>query len=258
MTDATVVVMVAALPATIGSMTSAFLAFAAWQKSLEIGHKTDVTSEAVALSSAKTDKVIEKAAEIHTLANANFNKATSQLEVAQATIQGLQRLLDISERAKSDAAVASATILEAALVAPARNSSHAPVHVLLVEDSVTDTALFRHALPAEFVVVSVGSLGAAVDYLRRNPMLAQIAVVDLGLPDAFGLDAIVAMHATVASLPIIVLSGSVDEKLEGQARALGAVDVFGKNPTVTALPRVVAALRRCAASIDGTPRGGDA
>ncbi len=44
-------------------------------------------------NSRKTDTVIEKAAEIHTLTNSNLSKVTTALEVANEKIEGLQRLV---------------------------------------------------------------------------------------------------------------------------------------------------------------------
>jgi hypothetical protein len=41
----------------------------------------------------KSDIIIEKAAEIHTLTNSNLSKLTSQLEVANSKITGLERLV---------------------------------------------------------------------------------------------------------------------------------------------------------------------
>jgi len=41
----------------------------------------------------KADVIIEKAAEIHTLTNKNFSEMTAKLEVAQARIEGLEKLV---------------------------------------------------------------------------------------------------------------------------------------------------------------------
>ena len=62
----------AAIPATI-------LAYATLQKSKDNEKKSDI--------------IIEKAAEIHTLTNSNLNAVTQSLKVANEKINGLERLM---------------------------------------------------------------------------------------------------------------------------------------------------------------------
>ena len=137
MNDATLVVVVsaviAAIPTTIGSITAAFLAFAAWRTGIENGQKADTAALATRAIGAKADTVIEKTTEIHTLANGNLTEATAKLAsasaqlteqaaalaTAHATIQGLHQLIAQALDTKHDTAIATATILAAAKAAPA-------------------------------------------------------------------------------------------------------------------------------------------
>ena len=48
----------------------------------------------------KSDTIIEKATEIHTLTNSNLSKVSAALEVANSRIQGLERLIASQSEAK--------------------------------------------------------------------------------------------------------------------------------------------------------------
>jgi len=48
----------------------------------------------------KTDTIIEKAVEIHTLTNSNLSKVTESLNVALTEIEGLKRLVESLTKAK--------------------------------------------------------------------------------------------------------------------------------------------------------------
>jgi hypothetical protein len=79
MTDSQLTIIISAIPSIVASITAAILAFAAWRKSLENG--------------AKSDTIIQKAVEIHTLTNSSLSALASQLAVAQQKIDGLDKLV---------------------------------------------------------------------------------------------------------------------------------------------------------------------
>jgi 5-bromo-4-chloroindolyl phosphate hydrolysis protein len=76
MTDATIVTIVSAI---IGAIPATLVAYAALKKA-EVVEK-------------KSDTIIEKAVEIHTLTNSQLSKVTAALEVANEKIQGLEKML---------------------------------------------------------------------------------------------------------------------------------------------------------------------
>ena len=122
----------------------------------------------------------------------------------------------------------------------ARGEKNQPMRVLLVEDCPTDVVLVRAALGAvagaEFKVDSADHLGAAIE--RVNAVPVDVLLLDLGLPDAQGLDTFVRAHAALPDVPIVVLSGLGDEEIALQAVQQGAQDYLLKGSTMKdLLPR---------------------
>ena len=105
-----------------------------------------------------------------------------------------------------------------------------PVTVLLVEDNLGDARLMREMLrdpsPAAYEVRPVESRKAAGDYLAANS--ADIVLLDLGLPDADGLESLQTVRAVAPRVPVVVLTGRDDEALAVQALNEGAQDYLVK------------------------------
>jgi diguanylate cyclase (GGDEF)-like protein/PAS domain S-box-containing protein len=102
--------------------------------------------------------------------------------------------------------------------------------VLFIEDSEGDATVVMAALeePAgRFVVRWVTSLEAALSTLVDSRY--ECLVVDLGLPDADGLEALDALRGKAGDAAIVVLTGSVDDTLGVQAIARGADDFLVKD-----------------------------
>jgi diguanylate cyclase (GGDEF)-like protein len=102
--------------------------------------------------------------------------------------------------------------------------------VLLVEDNAGDAVLVSKQLGkvanAAYEVVHSERLADAVERLRRGSF--EVALVDLSLPDARGLEIVQQLQGTAPSLPIVVLSGFDDEPLALQAVSAGAQDYLVK------------------------------
>lgn len=116
------------------------------------------------------------------------------------------------------------------------------IRVLLVEDSPTDVLLARAALRgghgAEFEVSSADHLQAAIESVQASPV--DVILLDLGLPDAQGMDTFVRAHAAMPDVPIVVLSGLGDEEVALQAVHQGAQDYLLKGSTMRdLLPRAI-------------------
>jgi signal transduction histidine kinase/DNA-binding response OmpR family regulator len=105
-----------------------------------------------------------------------------------------------------------------------------PVKVLLVEDNPGDARLLREALAetarGRFDLTHVDRLGEAL--LRLDEERFEIILLDLSLPDAQGLDAVVWAHGQVPHLPIVVLTGLENEELAAGALRQGAQDYLVK------------------------------
>ena len=116
------------------------------------------------------------------------------------------------------------------------------IRVLLVEDSPTDVLLARAALRgghgAEFEVSSADHLQAAIESVKASPV--DVILLDLGLPDAQGMETFVRAHAAMPDIPIVVLSGLGDEEVALQAVHQGAQDYLLKGSTMRdLLPRAI-------------------
>ncbi len=104
------------------------------------------------------------------------------------------------------------------------------MRVLLVEDNLGDARLLREMLNEQrshvIEVTHVESLAEAVAHLAGQPI--DIALLDLGLPDAKGLDALRRAHTAAPTVPLVVLTGMDDEMLATHALQDGAQDYLIK------------------------------
>jgi CheY-like chemotaxis protein len=104
--------------------------------------------------------------------------------------------------------------------------------VLLVEDNAGDAGLVQEMLEAvdgdryRFDVVHVNRLSEAVDRLGRDDI--DVILLDLGLPDAIGPDALTAIQPYSGRTPIVVLTGRDDEAIAAACIGLGAQDYLSK------------------------------
>jgi signal transduction histidine kinase len=105
-----------------------------------------------------------------------------------------------------------------------------PIQVLLIEDNPGDARLSREMLresgSLKFEVTRSSTLAEAVNHLATAA--ANIVLLDLGLPDASGLDAVRKVHALAGRIALIVLTGLDDEEIATQALTEGAQDYLIK------------------------------
>src|SRR6202051_2169294 len=109
--------------------------------------------------------------------------------------------------------------------------SKKPIKVLLlVEDNQGDARLLQEMLNEPSLhgteVSHVTTMNDAESHLGRNAV--DIIVLDLGLPDAHGVEAIRRAHAAAPHIPLVVLTGLDDESLAAQALQEGAQDYLLK------------------------------
>lgn len=103
-------------------------------------------------------------------------------------------------------------------------------HILLIEDNEDHRILIeRHLQHAkeEFVITHVGSLEEARDVLSKEAFLA--ILLDLNLPDARGLEGLMAIFDLNVTLPIVVLTSLNDEATALDALHHGAQDYIRKD-----------------------------
>ena len=102
------------------------------------------------------------------------------------------------------------------------------LRILLVEDSRADADLLVAMLEDELptAVVSVTSSVAEAVPLLAGPL--DIAITDLSLPDAEGLEALVAILAARPDIAVVVMTGRQDRELALRALSAGAEDCLVK------------------------------
>jgi diguanylate cyclase (GGDEF)-like protein len=102
--------------------------------------------------------------------------------------------------------------------------------ILLVEDNPGGARLFKEALKeayaSKFDLVHCTSLAQALQQLPGTH--PDVIVVDLGLPDAFGIDVVRRTRLSALAIPVVVLTSRVDEALGLQALQEGAQDYLVK------------------------------
>ncbi len=101
--------------------------------------------------------------------------------------------------------------------------------LLLVEDTLTQALMIRGLLKTGGVdrdLVHVETLADALSYLRTSRVAC--VLLDLTLPDASGLDAVVAVRNEAAEVALVVVTGDDDEARAVKAVQLGAQDYLIK------------------------------
>lgn len=105
-----------------------------------------------------------------------------------------------------------------------------PTKILLVEDNPGDARLLQEALAeagsSRFEMAHVERLSEALRRLSEERF--DVILLDLSLPDGQGLDTVVSVRQRAPVVPIVVLTGLVDEELAVKALREGAQDYLVK------------------------------
>ncbi|HOT94708.1 MAG TPA: response regulator [Methanoregulaceae archaeon] len=98
------------------------------------------------------------------------------------------------------------------------------LRVLLVEDNPGDARLVREMLAEisteHYETVPVGRLADALRFLSEQPFDA--ILLDLNLPDSYGLATLIKLRSVAPHVPVIVVSGLADEEMAIHALREGA------------------------------------
>jgi len=116
------------------------------------------------------------------------------------------------------------------------------LHVLLVEDNAGDARLLREMFskekPGSFQLTHLLRMSDAEAHLAKGGV--DIILLDMGLPDAHGIETVRRAHAVAPNIPLIVLTGLEDEELAAEAMKEGAQDYLIKGQIENrALPRTL-------------------
>jgi signal transduction histidine kinase len=116
------------------------------------------------------------------------------------------------------------------------------LHVLLVEDNAGDVRLLREMFSNEkadsFELTHLVRMSDAEAHLKSDDV--DILLLDMGLPDAHGIETVRRARAVAPGVPLIVLTGLEDEALAAAAMKEGAQDYLIKGQIENrALPRAL-------------------
>lgn len=102
--------------------------------------------------------------------------------------------------------------------------------VLLIEDSDSDADLIQVFLAqvrsADYLIEWADTLQAGIEQVQSESF--DVILLDLSLPDSFGMDTCIQAHAAAPHMPIIVLTGLDDEEAAIGAINVGAQDFLVK------------------------------
>ena len=103
------------------------------------------------------------------------------------------------------------------------------VRVLLLEDSPADAFLIQETFsecPGNFKITHVDRLSSALEFITHNEV--DVALCDLGLPDATGLEAARSLRTAAPDVALIVMTRNDDEDTAAEALRHGAQDYLVK------------------------------
>lgn len=104
------------------------------------------------------------------------------------------------------------------------------LNILLVEDNIGDARLIQVLLAEEagqdLRLKHVQRLSDAVQALHETPY--DVVLLDLSLPDSYGLDTVVSLRRQAGTVPVVVLSGQENETVALGALKSGAEDYLVK------------------------------
>ncbi len=116
------------------------------------------------------------------------------------------------------------------------------VSLLIVEDKLDDLLLFEEVMDSwKEVTVDLhhaDRIQTAINIAKAQDLDA--AVIDLALPDSFGLETFSAFHDACPLVPVIIMTGAKDQTLAVEAVQKGAQDyLFKGEPSPASIIRTI-------------------
>ena len=100
--------------------------------------------------------------------------------------------------------------------------------LVLVEDDAGDALLVTAMLETVAPDVELTVFRTLADAIEGWPARVDCVLLDLGLPDAIGLSAVRKLRGAVPDVPVVVLTGRIDDTTGAEALAEGAQDFLVK------------------------------
>jgi DNA-binding NtrC family response regulator len=116
------------------------------------------------------------------------------------------------------------------------------ITVLIIEDNLDDFFFLKRVLETseevEAKIYHEERLEAAVSFAAKKAI--DVAIVDLSLPDSYGLDTYVSFHEKHPSISTIIMTGYRDHDMAFESVQKGAQDyLFKGEPSSTAIIRTI-------------------
>ena len=126
--------------------------------------------------------------------------------------------------------------------------SEKSIHILMVEDCKTDVLLFRHLLGPVQQHCTITDVPRMIDAFKQiDAKLFDVILLDLNLIDIDGMANVAAIRAECPFTPVVIYSGRNDEKLQKEARMVGAAGYIVKGETSAAQVQETIAMAMAAA-----------
>lgn len=122
--------------------------------------------------------------------------------------------------------------MEEVKVLPKKDQSAQRHRILLIEDNPDDVAAIREFLRdrpgSSFEIDFCERLSDALDRLGRKEAEVDVVLLDLSLPDSFGMETLTRFRSSIPDLPVVILTGLDDEAAALEAIKCGAQDYLLK------------------------------
>ena len=110
-----------------------------------------------------------------------------------------------------------------------RNEVDGPIRILLIEDNPDDISIVERSLRSSSQFYSIRAIDRVAESLPLlDKGMADLILLDLGLPDSTGLESFHRLRAQAPDVPIIVLTGKADLETAREAVRNGAQDYLIK------------------------------
>jgi two-component system, chemotaxis family, response regulator Rcp1 len=129
-----------------------------------------------------------------------------------------------------------------------------PLEIMIIEDNIGDALLISELL--EEIGLSIHTTIAkdgrmAMDIFKKenvspNVSVPDLVILDLNLPKVHGFDILAYMKATpnLRSIPVVVMTGSLNREDEKRARSMGVTDYCNKPATADEMDVTTGCLKR--------------
>jgi phosphoserine phosphatase RsbU/P len=116
------------------------------------------------------------------------------------------------------------------------------ITVLILEDSYDDFFLLKDVLESseeiDAKIFHEERLENAISVAKN--IVVDVAIIDLSLPDSFGLNTYISFHEKYPAIPTIIMTGAKDHEMALEAVRNGAQDyLFKGEPSSTAIIRTI-------------------